>query len=637
MQKRIPKLIVRYCVFALVAFSFFSTFTPASATSSDLLALSEKQLDIWSQNNISFYDPFECRTTGKGASSNSCFKIDDNAEASDLWYGEGCLDNGTCTKGVYASTKFTNKYNEFLLSDTETDESFGGMQYIYAENYDIEFGGYEGWIAKFTPNGGNSSQKYYWIVLPAQAYSTGFGETYVATFENLDEPIYFITYDTHQCGHQKGNYCEKAEANPDGVAIGEEFFGALTKDGGAYREVVDIAGKLTSFCRIKGQGEVTASSNAGNASAIKTSGSSSGSSSSSTDASAVENGLTLEQAQILADYYNGDDVTVAEFDLPSGTKENCVSLVAWVEAFFGDFYPDHTRVTWGDGYEITSYLAQHYNVPTGTEPKLFSIFSTKGGHWHSDNHTGFIVGINGNKVISIEAAYGGWKGGMPGIARVFEMEVPSSGIEYAYIADRLDFSKMAEIVGSFSYSNSSQTCKSGGSGSAIAPGEAASILLDDRMTWLFPDGPPQSEAEAEQYMEWIEVPIIDESGERTTMMIRVHKKLATEVKAIFEEMANVPDFRIHAKETYGFSFRYMSNASGSPNNLSYHSYGSAIDINPTENPDARSSSGAAGYNPGGNYYSVTEDIVKIWERHGFFWGGYWSPAGDYMHFSYTNN
>ena len=216
----------------------------------------DSELNMFSQNDIMFYNPFECISRG---GSNSCFKIKNSTEAQDFWYAEGCLDNGTCTSGVYASTAYTSHgRNEFLLSDTETDEDFGGMQYIYAENYDIEYGGYEGWIAKFTKNGGNSTKKYYWIVLPDQAYSTGFGETYVATFENLSEPVYFITYDVHACQHQSEDYCGKAKSDPDGVQIGKEFLGAFTKNGGNYNEISKVVGKLTSLCRISGQGEVTA-------------------------------------------------------------------------------------------------------------------------------------------------------------------------------------------------------------------------------------------------------------------------------------------------------------------------------------------------------------------------------------------
>ena len=245
----------------IITFIFgFLFFSHSCFAANNNQKIPDSELNMFSQNDIMFYNPFECISRG---GSNSCFKINNSTGAQDFWYAEGCLNNGTCTSGVYAPTAYTSHgRNEFLLSDTETDEEFGGMQYIYAENYDIEYGGYDGWIAKFTKNGSNSTKKYYWIVLPDQAYSTGFGETYVATFENLSEPVYFITYDVHACQHQSEDYCGKAKSDPDGVQIGKEFLGAITKNGGDYNEISKIVGKLTSLCRINGQGEVTAKENA---------------------------------------------------------------------------------------------------------------------------------------------------------------------------------------------------------------------------------------------------------------------------------------------------------------------------------------------------------------------------------------
>ena len=242
--------------------------------------LSDSQREMFNSNKIWAYNPGEC--LGR-ADATSCFRVDTNTSAMDSWYAEGCIDNGQCTSGIYAAgtgVAFTNSSspNHFLMSDTKVDPDLGGLQYIYAENYDIEFDAYNGWIATFTPNGGNSQTKYYWIVLPDKAYTTAFGETYVATFENSTEPIYFIVYDAHACQDQGQHYCEKAESDPDGVAIGPEFLGAFSQEGGNYTEAAKKLGKLKSFCRIKGKGPVLAKEN-GTGSA--SSGSSSGSSSSS--------------------------------------------------------------------------------------------------------------------------------------------------------------------------------------------------------------------------------------------------------------------------------------------------------------------------------------------------------------------
>jgi len=220
--------------------------------------LTEQQRNKYSSIGIRYYSAGECLT--RSATSTSCLRINPSTSAKDFWYAEGCINNGQCESGKYASVAFTSSEspNHFLLADTKVDENLGGLQYIYAENYDIEFDAYKGWIAKFTPNNNNSTRKYYWIVLPNEAYATGFGETYVATFENYSEPVYFITYDTHACEHQSQHYCEKASANPNTVEIGEQFLGAFSKKSGSPTAAAKILGKLQSFCRIRGRGDILA-------------------------------------------------------------------------------------------------------------------------------------------------------------------------------------------------------------------------------------------------------------------------------------------------------------------------------------------------------------------------------------------
>ena len=164
-----------------------------------------------------------------------------------------------------------------------------------------------------------------------------------------------------------------------------------------------------------------------------------------------------------------------------------------------------------------------------------------------------------------------------------------------------------------------------------AIGEAANIPLEERMNWLFPNGVPSSESEMQQYLTDVEVPIIDESGNNSTISLTVHKKLAEEIKAIFTDMTKVKNFRIKS-DTYAYDWRQMASGTG---HMSHHSYGVAIDINADDNPATYT---GGEYNPGGNYFSVTDEIVKIWKDHGFYWGGDWSGYyKDYMHFTYTNH
>ena len=236
------------------------------------MEIPEATMDMYAQNNIFGYDASEC--TPKGSltiDSKSCFKVDEDTKAVDFWYGEGCLNTGACKSDsvkYYAqgeSEKSDNglvmtKNNSWIYEDTKVDDDFGGMQYIYAKNYDYK---YDGSNTVLTPNEGNSKTKYYWIVLPDQAYTNGFGDTYVATFEKLDNPVYFIVFDAHACAHQSEKYCDQAEKDPEKVAIGKQFFGSFTKDGSQSGGFAEKAGKLTSFCRLKGSGEVTVDGNSG--------------------------------------------------------------------------------------------------------------------------------------------------------------------------------------------------------------------------------------------------------------------------------------------------------------------------------------------------------------------------------------
>lgn len=245
-------------VFCLVIFGGDSCFAEVKAQ-----GLTDAQLDRFAANQIYFYDPGECvNKVSNNIGTEGCFKVDTNTSATDFWYWENSIQN--YPKIAYTNT--SEKDNDTLISETMTDDEFGGLQYIYAENYDIDYteNTIDGWVPRFTKNGGDSTRKYYWIVLISGVYSTGFGETYVATFENLDEPIYFITYDAHACKDLLGDgvgtdYCSMAQNDPDSVALGYHTLGAISETSGGISEAANKAGKLKSLCRIKGRGEVQAS------------------------------------------------------------------------------------------------------------------------------------------------------------------------------------------------------------------------------------------------------------------------------------------------------------------------------------------------------------------------------------------
>ena len=117
----------------------------------------------------------------------------------------------------------------------------------------------------------------------------------------------------------------------------------------------------------------------------------------------------------------------------------------------------------------------------------------------------------------------------------------------------------------------------------------------------------------------------------------MHKKLKTEVQAIFKEMADA-GFKIVGGD---ISYRTWGSDAGFKGRFpqSAHTYGHAFDVNPVQNYCIYANGQIVGdhYSPGSDPYSVTEPIINIWKQHGFYWGGDWTSLKDYMHFSYFNH
>lgn len=163
-------------------------------------------------------------------------------------------------------------------------------------------------------------------------------------------------------------------------------------------------------------------------------------------------------------------------------------------------------------------------------------------------------------------------------------------------------------------------------------GEAANISNNERIAWLFDgDGLPTSESVMQRYITSIEVPILNESGTKTTMRLTVHKKLTSEITSIFEDMVTA-GFRIKSSNTYAYNWRKVTGGSS----LSQHSFGVAIDVNSADNPYYSNTSNISVYSPNDTRpFHINDQIVQIWYDHGFYWGGCFGSNIDIMHFSYT--
>ena len=160
---------------------------------------------------------------------------------------------------------------------------------------------------------------------------------------------------------------------------------------------------------------------------------------------------------------------------------------------------------------------------------------------------------------------------------------------------------------------------------------ANTTYFDSPLGELFPKGVPKTEHKMEAYLTYVRVPVYA-GGHSRTMTLLVHKKLKKKIRAAFLEMYKLR-FPVKRGATGSYNWRRMSTSKL----RSHHSYGCAIDINWDDNPMVTLSQiRHCCFRPGKNRYCITKKVRKIWESHGFHWGGDWTEKKDYMHFSYTN-
>ena len=168
--------------------------------------------------------------------------------------------------------------------------------------------------------------------------------------------------------------------------------------------------------------------------------------------------------------------------------------------------------------------------------------------------------------------------------------------------------------------------------------------LDEKYYRIFGDNSPSqtgqvcyfsSDREARNHMGgfYITVWSIDENEEwyQREVYLESHKNLEKTFKCLFAELLELPEEdRIPIKLIGAYNFR---------DGYSQHTAGVAIDINWEENAEMTNSGIiTAGYfwKPYENIYSIPPDseMVKIFKKYGFGWGGEWTSKKDYMHFSY---
>lgn len=108
----------------------------------------------------------------------------------------------------------------------------------------------------------------------------------------------------------------------------------------------------------------------------------------------------------------------------------------------------------------------------------------------------------------------------------------------------------------------------------------------------------------------------------TGKVVQINKLLAAEFARVFKEAALASGYTPKSVQTY-----VPRHILWNPlKNLSYHSYGIAVDFDPSQNP----------YGDKPSLVEKYPKFIEIFEANGWVWGGRWSPGSrDKMHFERT--
>jgi hypothetical protein len=144
----------------------------------------------------------------------------------------------------------------------------------------------------------------------------------------------------------------------------------------------------------------------------------------------------------------------------------------------------------------------------------------------------------------------------------------------------------------------------------------------------------------------VNVPYFSFDGEVREGQLVVHKEVADEVQQIFQELLGMrfpiqqiipiiaydwnDDASMAANNTSAFNYRLVHGT----NQLSNHSFGRAIDINPVQNQYTRRDGVVmplgAKYDPT-QLGTITTKVASLFKSYGWNWAGEW-PRKDYQHF-----
>lgn len=188
--------------------------------------------------------------------------------------------------------------------------------------------------------------------------------------------------------------------------------------------------------------------------------------------------------------------------------------------------------------------------------------------------------------------------------------------------------------------------------SPMMPAYTAVISAADDLSSSWRTGCPVAPAD----LRVVTVSLVDFAGRPGTGRIVVAASVADQTAAVFgtlyamrypiarmepvEAFGGSDDASMAADNTSAFNCRATTGGTG----FSEHSYGTAIDLNPVENPYVKGSTvlpeaGRAFVErkPAPGVIVAGDAVVQAFADQGFSWGGDWNSLKDYQHFSISGD
>ncbi|MBE5960779.1 MAG: hypothetical protein E7256_05240 [Lachnospiraceae bacterium] len=148
----------------------------------------------------------------------------------------------------------------------------------------------------------------------------------------------------------------------------------------------------------------------------------------------------------------------------------------------------------------------------------------------------------------------------------------------------------------------------------------------------------ESASKAAKNMTTITVPVwkMNASGKKykSSYELTINRLLADNVAAIFQEIYEL-NIKFPIKVMSGYRYRKVGGVGLSNSTLlSVHSFGAAIDINYGDYDNDYYLGDGNDLRDKTNSYCIPDEVIAVFEKYGWYWGGDFSICSDTMHFQY---